>query len=167
MIVVTPIPVNFIVYRGFFVMYLPLLGWTLYLATMLVRARDWLRSLVSAGDPERAGLFVATAFVLFTIQSRDRFWTFDRVDPAQPLIRQLKESLVRIRPSMPKNGSVLFLGDPFSGDEGWDPVFVVRLLYRSPDIAVDRVKAMGSGAQRRDAYSLVLDYNGHGYDVAR
>lgn len=159
-ITVTPLPINFIVYRGFFVMYIPLVGWVLYFATLLVGARDWLLRVPSPSwAPRRVALFLATACALFVIQAHDRFWTFDRVDPAQFLIRDLKKDLIRIRPSLAANGSVLFLGDAFQPGS-WDPLYVVRLLYRNPGIPVDRVKMMppGSDPARMESYSLVLDY---------
>src|ERR1700689_5070000 len=36
-IMLAPLPINFIAYRGFFVMYLPILGWALYFAALLVK----------------------------------------------------------------------------------------------------------------------------------
>ncbi len=39
-VMLAPLPINFIAYRGFFVMYLPLIGWTLYLGTALVLIKD-------------------------------------------------------------------------------------------------------------------------------
>ena len=94
-VMLAPLPINFIPYRGFFVMYLPLVGWALYSGTTLILIKD---RLATAWMPARAGAFIVTALVLFTIQFRDRVWTLDSVDPNMMLIRDLRADLLNIRP---------------------------------------------------------------------
>ncbi len=123
----------------------------------------WKRLALPPGtwEPERVFLFLLTSWFLFTFQHNDSWRSFDRIDPSQPRIRVLQQSLARIparqRPSVLKDG-VLFLRDPFL-PEDWDPLFIVRLFYRDPDIPVDRVKNLPAGSSPSlDRYSLVLDY---------
>jgi hypothetical protein len=155
-ILVAPLPVNFITYRGFFVMYVPLIGWALYFGTLLSR---WAQTM-----PARIAVFATTAAVLFVVQSHDRFWTFDRVDPHQHMIRALHRDLAEIGAAVPKEGRVLFLRDAFEPDR-WDPVFVVRLMYKDPFLTVDRIKT--NPAAQPDQYNLVLDYDGGRYFTTR
>jgi hypothetical protein len=171
LITLSPLPVNFITYRGFFVMYLPLAGWAIYLSSLLVAAREWLWNTVwkrpplpkNTWEPERVGLFLIAAYVLFNIQSHDSYRSFDRIDPSQARIRALKEDLLRVRPSLAGNGKVLFLRDGFQ-PEDWDPLYIVRLAYRDPGIVVDRAKNMRAPL-RPGEYNLVLDYCGQRYTM--
>jgi hypothetical protein len=161
-VTVTPLPANFIAARGFYAMYVPLLGWALFAGTILVRLREWTPKLPPLG------LFAITGCVLFAIQYNDSYRNFDQRGPEPPLIHILRKSLEPIRPSLPRNASVLFLRDPFRPDQ-YDPLWIVRLLYRDPTITVDRVKAMPSGSPpvQLDKYTLVLDYcGGYYYEAA-
>jgi hypothetical protein len=161
-----PLPINFIQYRGFFVMYLPLTGWAIYFATALVEGRDWLWKTVwnrpplieGSWEPERVGLFLFTAYVLFSIQSHD-IRSFDAIDPSQGNLRTLQHGLA-VRPDLPAGGHVLLLHDPFPR-EFYDPLFVVRLNYRDASLTVDR--AFDEGQPAKGLYDLILDYDGRQY----
>lgn len=173
MITVMPLPINFISGRGFFVMYLPLVGWTIYLATILVVLRDWLWRVVwrrpplalGTWEPERVGLFLLTAWVLYNVQAHDAGSTFRKDNPTQTSIRELRKSVARVRPSLSKDAKVLLLSDAFPAD-GWAPLYIIRLYYRDPGIEVDRIKSAPSGVAPLpiDQYNLVLDYRGNRYE---
>jgi hypothetical protein len=158
----TPLPINFITYRGFFVMYLPLAGWAIFIATALVEGRDWLLKTVwkrlplieGSWEPERIGLFLFTAYLLFSLQGHD-VRSFDAVDPSQANLRTLRESLA-VRPNLPTGGRVLLLHDPFPRDV-YDPLFVVRMNYGDATLTVDRDHAVS------EPYDLILDYDGRQY----
>jgi hypothetical protein len=159
-----PLPINFITYRGFFVMYLPLAGWAIYVATALVEGRDWLLKKVwkrpplieGSWEPERAGLFLFVAYVMFSVQANDTYRSWDLIDPSQANLRTLHESLPA-RYRLPSGGRILLLHDPFPRDV-YDPTFVVRLTYRDNTLTVDREKTAAS-------YDLILDYDGRGYQI--
>jgi hypothetical protein len=164
---VAPLPAEFINYRGFFVMYLAYPAAAIYAASVLVGVRDWLWKVVwkrpplspGAWEPERVFLFLLTAWFLFSFQHDDPWRSFDCIDPSQPRIRALQQTLLHVRPSVPRNG-VLFLRDPFV-PEDLDPLFVVRLVYHDPNIPVDRIKTMPAGSSPDPGrYGLVLDYCG-------
>jgi hypothetical protein len=144
-ITVTPLPINFISYRGFFVMYLPLIGWAMYLAIAAVAGRDWLlqrvwhRPALPSGtwEPERVGLFLVTMYVLFNIHSHDAERSFLYPDGPMTRIHSLNESLARMNLSIPRGGSILFVSDAFRDYDRYMPLYVVRLFYHDPDLAVD------------------------------
>jgi hypothetical protein len=157
-VILAPLPINFITYRGFFVMYLPMLGWALYVATALVGAKDWIAARWPRVAHLDAALLLATAAVLFVIESRDDVWNFGIVDVKQTLIRGMREDLARIRPVMPKHGRVLFLQHAFEPDS-YDPLYVVRLLYHDDGIAVDCAQSSRVPLPiKPENYHLVLAY---------
>lgn len=162
-----PLPVNFIAYRGFFVMYLPLAGWAMYIATALVEGRDWLLKTVwkrpplieGSWEPERVGLFLFVAYVLFSLQTHD-IRSFDARDPSQANLRALKRGLA-LQPSLPPRGRVLLFHDPFPRDI-YDPLFVVRMNYKDTSVTVHRVFDQEPA---KGPYDLILDYDGSHYHI--
>ncbi len=161
-----PLPINFITYRGFFVMYLPLAGWAIFLATSLMGVREWFwrrhlqRHAAGSLAPDYGFAILLFAGLLFSVQSNDPYRSFDRIDPSQANLRTLAEALPQAVP-----GRVLLLHDPFPRDV-WDPVFVVRMHYRNPDLMVDRVAGPSQQPSGR-RYDLVLDYDGQHYNLLR
>lgn len=160
----TPLPANFITYRGFFVMYLPLAGWAMYFAIALVEGRNWLwkklwkRPPLAPGswEPERIGLFVLTAYVLFAVQAANPHRSFDEIDPSKANIRTLKLALEE-HPQLRPGARILLLHDPFPR-EYYDPLFIARLNYGDVTLSVDRDRPQGE-----QPYDLVLDYDGGRY----
>jgi hypothetical protein len=144
-ITVTPLPINFISYRGFFVMYLPLIGWAMFIAISAVAGRDWLLDRVwhrpalppGAWEPERVGLFLVTLYVLFNIHSHDQQRSFLIADGPRTRIHAMTESLARMNLPVPRGGSVLFVSDAFRAYDRYMPLYVVRLFYHDSDLAVD------------------------------
>jgi hypothetical protein len=144
-ITVTPLPINFISARGFFVMYLPLIGWAIYIAIAAVAGRDWLlervwhRPALPAGtwEPERVGLFLVAMYVLFNVHSHDAERSFLYPDGPMIRIHSLNESLARMSLPIPRGGSVLFESDTFRTYDTYMPLYVARLFYHDQDLAVD------------------------------
>jgi hypothetical protein len=144
-ITVTPLPINFINARGFFVMYLPLIGWAMFLAIAAVAGRDWLLQHVwhrpslppGTWEPERVALFLVTMYVLFNVHSHDAERSFLYPDGPMIRIHSLNESLARMNLAIPRGGSVLFVSDAFRTYDTYMPLYVVRLFYHDPNLAVD------------------------------
>ena len=163
MIILAPLPINFIAYRGFFVMYLPMLGWALYAAASLVGLKNWIAVRIPRVRHLDAALFLTTAVLLFVIERQDAVWSFDAIDVNQVLIRGMRQDLSGIRPAIPKNGRVLFLKQAFDPDS-YNPLYVVRLLYRSDAIVVDCAQSSRAPSPiQPENYDLALTYCGRHY----
>lgn len=143
---VTPLPVNFINYRGFAVMYLPMLGWSMFAAISLVAGRDWLlRRLwhrptlpVGSWEPERVSLFLLVLYVLFNLQSHDNGRPEVRYpNPDMARVTALDRELRRMPPLVPGRSTVVPIAQPFPDEERWNSLYVVRLLYRDPTMIVN------------------------------
>jgi hypothetical protein len=169
LIIVGPLPVNFIVPRGLFAIYVPMIGWAIFAAAVLVEGRDWLYTRVwkraplsrSPWEPERVFLFVALVGVLVNLQAHDRplDWTF--ADWSKSSIYQLTDGLRRLNLEVSGKSSILFFDDRFTRDD-WIPVLLVRMMYRDPELRVERAKTMDRRPEGAvlAGYSYVLDYEG-------
>jgi len=148
-VLVSVLPVVFINPRGtIFVLYIPMFGWALYLAVLLVMAKD---RMLGARPAWAVALFAVVAGVLVIAHGR-------KVTPphVQPEIRAAYEQLRDLHAPIKPGGRILFLDDPFPKEQ-WHPVFISRLLYRDRELQVHRVKTMET---RPDAasYDLVVDW---------
>ena len=161
---IAPLPVIFIPYRGFFVMYLPLAGWAMFAASLLVGGRNWLWSHVwkrptlssNAFEPERIVLFLMVAYFVWSVPRHDSASELGRIDPAQQIVRDTRRDIVRLNEPLPKGAKVIFLHDRFPAD-AWGPLMMSRQLYRDRTISVDRPTMMNHPPNLGD-YDRVFDY---------
>ncbi|MEZ5400827.1 MAG: glycosyltransferase family 39 protein [Bryobacteraceae bacterium] len=130
---IAPLPVLFLPTRGLFAYYVALPGCWILAAYLYTRIVDAIRPPRISRSPAH----LAAAAVLFgTLVAfhHARRWEPDSAAPVAMTISQLRA--LNLAPS-----NVLFLEDPFHDDE-WTPLFIVRLLYRSRDLPVERLKMM-------------------------
>jgi hypothetical protein len=180
LVVILPLPVNFIDTRAFFVMYIPLVAWSICAACALTAVRDWLvRNLFhtpaapgarrpahpgsSPSEPQRSPWFVAalalvTILALHTAQHRDHSRGFEWTDPSQTNIRAFSAGLAESCPSIPPSGKVEVLDDPFDKNT-WDPSFITRLWAGRTDIEIHRWPPARSD-DAADHYDCTLAYRG-------
>lgn len=152
-----PLPVNFIPARGFFAMYLPYIGWAMFLAVALVAAKNRL-PFAQRGWATPALMLSAAAGVL-ALQSGDTMRGFDQLDDLQIRIGHLTRSLARIPAAVPRHGKILFANDAFPPDS-FAPMWAAQLHFHSADITVDRAKLSKPSSE---SYDLVLDLCGEDY----
>ncbi len=148
----TPIPVEFLdAHRAGFVLYIPIFGWALYLAALLVRVRDRIpfpRGRAPAAEMagarvEQVVLFLLVALALIPAHRRvapDARW----VAPRQAEIRTVVDAFGPRYRSFPRGARLLVLDDPLPAD--FTTLFTMRLWYRDPTLVVDRVRQMGHTA---------------------
>lgn len=168
-----PLPVIFIPYRGFFVMYLPLAGWAMFGASVLVRGRNWLWTHVwkrpglssNAFEPERVVLFLIVAYLVWLTPRQDSVSELGRIDPGQEIVRETRRDIVRLNEPLPKGARLLFLHDRFPV-EAFGPLMMARLLYRDRTISVDRPTMMDHRPNLAE-YDRVFDYVDGKFAVVR
>lgn len=168
-----PLPVIFIPYRGFFVMYLPLVGWAMFIATTLVGGRNWLWTHVwkrpalssSAFEPERVFLFLLVVFCVAWIPRHDSGSELGYRDPARSVVQAVRADVVGLNEPLPKGALVLFLHDRFPPDV-WGSLMMSRLLYRDRTLWADS-PAMMDHPPNLSEYDRVFDYVGGKLAVVR
>ena len=134
-----PLPVLFIPYRGFFVMYLPYAGWCMAAATLLRPPK------IHPAIP----FLLAAAF----IATRPRPILND---PAHDIIANTETDLRQLNVSLPKGANILFLHDRFPSTV-WGANMTTRLFYRDPTLNVDTPAHMDHPPVL-SGYDHVFDY---------
>lgn len=146
--ILAPLPVNFITYRGFFVMYLPLFGWALFFAALVMHIPKI----------PRVAIFGAVAAALLAIETTDHTWEFNFPRRDEERIHRMRKDMATLHDATPKPRRVLFQRQALD-PEGYVPLYIVRLLYRDPGIVIDVAGSprAPNPAMPRD-YDLVVDY---------
>ncbi|HEX4276214.1 MAG TPA: hypothetical protein VHZ74_12715 [Bryobacteraceae bacterium] len=162
------LPVSFSPARGGYEIYAASwLGWVLYAASLLVALQDF----VTRRVPQYRTALAAAMFILVgwgvgkvnlhDLRHGERTWLYDPPKAAHTMVRQL----VALHATLPPQARVLFLEDGFTTQE-WTPLFIMRIIYDSPTMVVDRLKrdtAKPAGWEQymsadRVHYDYVFDY---------
>ena len=165
------LPVAFIPTRSIYAIYIPLAGFDLCAATLLVEAREWLWR----GLQRRAHLAgrlgtrqILTFILLLVVLSRyysahgARFYTW--LDEQSHQITTVIDELRAQLPSAKKGAQMLFMKDPFPNVLAveWATVFITHLLYRDHTIQPDRLWRMAAppDAERMKQYDYIFTMEG-------
>jgi len=138
-VLVTPLPIEFLIARDQACLYVCLAGWAVLAATLFTDLLSSVAPRVAAAEPpvSRPGLgrkrtlLVAAAAILFALGN----WRFKETyhAPAMPALgAQTFEVLAEFRkmnPSVPPGSTVVFLDDPWA-NAGFDMSFIAELWFR-------------------------------------
>ena len=168
-----PLPVIFIPYRGFFVMYLPIAGWAIFAAAAIVKGRDWLwRKLwrrppipEGAWQPERIVTFAAIAAVLLLGRNGDPSTSLIP-HPSVSYVADTYDDIIRMNERLPRGAYILLLRCRYP-DESWGPMQMMELVYRDSNLVVDRPALMKTKPDDSSYryYDRVIDFNGRDLTV--
>jgi hypothetical protein len=163
--VVGSAPVAFIVPRGLVAYYLPLLGYAMYVAVVLVQAREWV---IQARGPMAAMASQATLFALVyaglwqwnarTERNQAQHWQeWSHIRTAVRDFRSHPEWF-------PQKGSLLLLDDPF-GEWEWATTFIASVVGNSRDLQIHKYRKLEPRPNQEQvaAYTHVVTYDGSRY----
>ena len=168
-VLVSLLPVAFIAHYSGFFLYLPMAGWSLYAAVLLVNARKLLAGLLlrlaGASDVQAEHLQIASvvalpvllALFLAPCHRRESLKTLRIFESVQPPSRRLAGEMIALKPRLPRGARVLFVDDPFARDD-YFLLFLTRLLYRDMSITVDRTPPGQGFATGHDCYDAVFTF---------
>ncbi|MCZ2077775.1 MAG: glycosyltransferase family 39 protein [Bryobacterales bacterium] len=159
---VSLIPVSVIPPRSGFVMYLPALGFALYVGVVVKDLCTAVSRIVPV-EPVRAAVPVTAFFILIVtllpihVERREhyarglRHW--------HRVARDFMAELTSLYPTLPAGARLMLLDDPFDRDD-WAPLFFARTLYNDPGLLVERQKRLAGPATTDELilYNHVLDY---------
>ena len=164
----TPLPVVFIPFRGFFVMYLPMAGWAIFAAAVAVEGRDWLWRVVwkrapipdGAWQPERIFTSASVAAVMLLGRNTD-ISTNMTPHASVRAVAETHDDLMRLHAPIPAGAQVLLLRCPYP-DDSWGPLQMMQLLYRDRNLVVSRPTMMQVKPDESAYanYDRVIDFNG-------
>ncbi|QOY90661.1 hypothetical protein [Paludibaculum fermentans] len=169
------LPVAFIAHYAAFFLYLPMAGWALYAAVLLVMVRRLLASLlvrvvrVGGTRAERLRMISVAVLPLLLVSClapchrRESMKTLRTFISVQPPSRQLAGEMTALQPGLPHGGRVLFLRDPFARDD-YFLLFLTRLLYRDMSIIVERAPLGQGPLIQHGHYDAVFGFQ-HGHLV--
>jgi hypothetical protein len=145
-LLVSLLPVAFMAHYAAFFLYLPMAGWSLYAAVLLVMARRLFANLLVRLGRLRAvrvqtvsvvTLPIVLALFLAPHHRQEGAKTLRSFEDFQPPSRQVAEQLIALRPSLPRGAHVLFTDHPFARHK-YFLTFLTRLLYRDMSITVEQ-----------------------------
>ena len=151
------LPVAFITPRGGFVLYMPMVGWSLFGATLLVRARE----AVLRRPPSlfaQSFLFVMVTAGLGWIH-RSHYESTWLTSPKDKL-KVTVDGMRRLQPQVTHGAKVLFLNDLFEIDENWQLKGLLQLTYDDHDLQVESLKRMNPqpDAQQQANFDYVFQF---------
>jgi hypothetical protein len=164
-LMLSAIPVAFITPRAAAQYYIPLFGWALFAATVLVRGSEYLwRHLPRPSSPvlspafRAPALFILAALLLLHYYRRPARDILYRVSLDQDLQKSVVEQLHALQPALRHGSRILFLDDPI--DDRYQLLYLIQLSYRDRALQVDRVKWMPQppGAKEIASYDYLFDY---------
>jgi hypothetical protein len=161
-LMISPLPVAFIVPRGPSQYYIPWFGWVLFAGAAIVESLKHLTRNVRLA-PEilarvRGGILVSVlACILFPCYRNAGWQNATSVALEAPVIRDTVAQLHALHPQFPPHSRLLFRGDPFPPN-WWTLTFLIKESYRDDSLEVYRLKQEGAPADKRQAYDYVFDY---------
>jgi len=166
------LPFIFLPHYAAFFMYLPSVGWALFVAWMIVSLRKLLwRGVCSISlKMERvkeppgwpAGpilIFLLLACVLGIAHRAESPNTLAHFRSVQPPAREITAELVRELPTVPPGSRILFLDDPFPPGD-YNLLFLVRLFYDDLSLEIGRRKAGAVPPEDDKPYDLAFTFTG-------
>jgi hypothetical protein len=166
LLIVSMAPICMISRRAGYELYIPLVGWALYVGCLLQCLCDKLvRSLNSVwfGTGVRVAVFAAAAALIANTQAAILAENSPPLRSTQEGNRRFIKRLQTIHPQLPRGSRLLLVDDPLPG--GYELLFLVRIAYAAPALEVDRIKVLPapSGAEQltHDDYVLVGGWDLH------
>jgi hypothetical protein len=166
------LPVFFMAHHSAFFMYIPSVGWALYIAGTIPEFGQMLKGLQSRLFGKRissphvsmlfqVAVFCAMAVFLALVHPDESRKTLAHFQKGQLPIMEMSREIKQLQPDLPRGSSVYFANDPYPADD-WGLLFLTRLLYHDMTLDVGRGKPGAVLAAKPVRYHAAFDYrNGH------
>ncbi|MGO9010199.1 MAG: hypothetical protein ACLQPN_08855 [Bryobacteraceae bacterium] len=164
-LMLSPLPIAFILPRGAAQYYVCLFGWMLFAAVLLVKVASFFTGDVRLPEwwlarVRGAALFVVSMLILYSAYKPLGYGIFSSASKEAPENRNTVAQLHAVAPAIRHGSRLLFLNDPIRPD-WYNLIFIVQLSYADPSLRVFRVKEMKQPptAQEIASYDYVFDYH--------
>ena len=164
-LMLSPLPIAFILPRGAAQYYVCLFGWMLFAAVLLVKVASFLTHDIRLPEwwlvrARGAVLFVVSMLILYSAYKPLGYDIFSSASLEAPENRNTVAQLHAAAPAIRHGSRLLFLNDPIRPD-WYNLIFIVQLSYNDPTLRVFRVKEMKQPptGQEIASYDYVFDYH--------
>lgn len=147
-LIVSLVPVCVIPPRGGYMLYIPLMGWALYLGCLFQHlADDLVRALGATrwAAASRFGALAIAAAFLANSNAAELAPYRALFEHHQAQSRLFIEQLRGLHPRLPRGSSLLLVDDRL--DDGYEPLFLARLAYSDPTLELDRTRMLPAAPQ--------------------
>jgi len=141
-LLVSFLPIAWIPARAAYVLYIPLVGWSLYAAALLASIRELLfssRTPLAVVRFAQCALFLLVLMGLLRAYRVQRLRMYGETTLAQPAIRSVLTQLDKLHPALPHGARVLALNDPLP--QKYDLLCLLRLYFHDATLQVDQVSS--------------------------
>lgn len=171
-ILLSGLPVFFMAHCAAFFMYIPSVGWALYIAGAIMelgRILEWFLLKVFGGKMSgknimnfwQVSAFLVISVFLMTVHPAESRKTFNQFRSIQQPVGKVMDDLDRLQLNLPRGSRIYFANDPFPASNG-NLLFLVRLYYHDMTLEIGRGKPGAVMPAKRIRYQAALDYrNGH------
>jgi hypothetical protein len=157
-IVLTPVPVEFLEGRRAAVLAIPLAGWALFAAVLVTQAAYALSDFLG-GEPgfriigRQFRVTLILAYVLFLWSAQNQ-WAKDLRSRQQTgdLTTHIIDQFRQLNPRLRPHSASVFLNDPF---EGWDMYFIAQLWFRDRTL---EFRLQSKTPEPLNRFDYVFDY---------
>ena len=136
------LPIAWIPARAAYVLYIPLVGWSLYTGALLASIRELLfssRMPLAVVRFAQCALFLLVLLGLLRAYRVQRLRMYGETTLAQPAIRSVLAQLDKLHPALPHGARVLALNDPLP--QKYDLLCLLRLYFHDATLQVDQVSS--------------------------
>jgi len=151
-LVVSFLPIAFVPTRDAYVLYIPLVGWSLYIAVLLVSLRSAIlpsRKPIWAGKTLQVALFLLALVLLLRAYRVQRLRMYGELTLGQPVIRSVLAELDRRHTNLPRGARILVINDPLP--HPYELPLLLRLYLRDGTLEIDH----GSSDDGRHTYVMI------------
>jgi hypothetical protein len=133
------LPIAFIPLRAAYVLYIPLAGWSLYAAVLLVSLRDavvFAAKSTLAVEIRKVAFFLLVLVLLLRAYRIQRLRMYGDLTLGQPVIRSVLGELDRLHPSLPPGARLLVIRDPLP--HPYELLLLLRLYFHDSTLELDQ-----------------------------
>lgn len=166
-LMVSLVPIALIGVRSGYMVYIPLMGWALYVGALLQRLSE---SISLSAPPRfqaaiRFCLLAAAAALIVNTHTVELAHSRAYFERYQSDNRRVVERLRQVHPRLPVTASLLLVDDPLP--PSFELLFLTRLAYADPALEVDRIKMLPQppSQEQLTRYDFVLAGNWQLHDV--
>lgn len=131
------LPITFLLNRTGACLYIPLIAWSIFAATLVIQFGQWLSRQPDFGKVPRwavVGIVMLLAVNLSTSEALHEHSNLPFILNAQKPTWSVIEQLQFLNPKIPHGSKILILNDPFAD---FDAYFIAALWFRDPSLDIE------------------------------